>query len=373
VARAIARTRSPAPAPQTIEEIRSRLLAWYRANRRDLPWRRTQDPYRIWVSETMLQQTQVSTVIPYFERFVRRFPDVSALAAAPDEDLLAAWSGLGYYSRARNLRAAAREVRERFAGRVPDDYDRFLELPGVGPYTAGAVMSIAFGEKRPVVDGNVARVLSRAFALAGDPRSGPASARLWEIAGALVPEGAASDFNQALMELGALVCAPRSPSCLLCPLASACEAHRAGREEAFPAKSKRKPSRAVDAAAALVRDRKGRVLLVKRSGERLLRGLWELPGVAEIARGAEARAALAEALRRAIGVEFAIGDEVAVVRHSILERRIAVRVFDARTPARLADREDVRFVDPAAWETLPLAASARKLLRALPARRSPRG
>ncbi|MBI1852524.1 MAG: A/G-specific adenine glycosylase [Planctomycetes bacterium] len=361
-------TSTPELSPERVAEIRSRLLDWYRRSRRDLPWRRTTDPYFVWVSETMLQQTQVSTVVPYYQRFVERFPNVSALAEAPDDDLLAAWSGLGYYSRVRNLRAAAREVRDRFSGRVPDDYESFLALPGVGPYTAGAVMSIAFGKPHAVVDGNVARVLSRLFAVPGDPRRVPAKDRLWQIAQELVPEDAASDFNQGVMELGALVCTPRSPSCLVCPLALACEAHVRGVEEQFPEKMKRKASRTVTAAVAVVRDSKGRVLLVKRDGEKLLRGLWEFPGIAELVPAGDARRALAHVMVERFGVAFLISQERVQVRHSILERRITVHVFDAVAASPLPRQKGARFVDPATWESLPLAASARKIFRALSSR-----
>ncbi len=355
--------------PRRIAAIRERLLDWYRKNRRDLPWRRTRDPYCIWVAETMLQQTQVSTVVPYYHRFLERFPDVDSLADATEEALLAAWSGLGYYSRARNLKSAARAVRERFGGEVPADYDAFRGLPGVGPYTAGAVLSIAFGKPLPIVDGNVARVLSRVFALGGDPRKRKTRERLWELALKLVPEDAASDFNQGMMELGALVCAPRSPACLLCPLNSLCEAHRSGREEAFPETARRKPSRAVEAAAAVHRDARGRVLLARRVGAPLLRGLWEFPTVSPLS-GPDPRRGLAAELSRRFACEFEIGEELFEVRHSILERRIRVRVFLAtrRRGSRLHGCEDARLVEPAAWQSLPLTASARKIFAALASR-----
>jgi A/G-specific adenine glycosylase len=358
--------KDPDLAPERVASLRSSLLDWYRRHRRDLPWRRTRDPYRIWVSETMLQQTQVKTVLPYYERFLARFPDVSALALATEEDLLAAWSGLGYYSRARNLQAAVREVRARYGGCIPEDPEAFGALPGVGRYTAGAVLSIAFGKPCPAVDGNVARVLSRLFALRGDPRRGEASARLWEIAAALVPADAPSEFNQGLMEVGALVCTPRTPSCLLCPLREACEAHRLGREERFPEKAARLPSRPVKRAAAYVTDGSGRVLLIRRVEGRLLEGLWEFPSVDGSGEGA--RRALAKLLRDRVGVSASIGEEALEVRHSILERRIRVAVFRARFVGRAPARSlpsDARLVDREAWESLALAASARKIFRAM--------
>jgi A/G-specific adenine glycosylase len=217
------------------------LLAWYRSGNRDLPWRRSRDPYFIWVSEIMLQQTRVDTVIPYFNRFVERFPTVRDLAEAPEEDVLKLWEGLGYYSRARNLQAAAREVTERYGGKIPDDKEAVSGLKGVGPYTAGAILSIAFNRPEPAVDGNVMRVLSRYFCIDEDIARPATRIRMEGLARELIPEGAAGDFNQALMELGALVCTPRSPHCLICPVMEHCAGRIAGREEELPVKSKAKP------------------------------------------------------------------------------------------------------------------------------------
>jgi len=194
-------------------DVAADVIRWYRDNRRELPWRRTRDPYAVWVSEIMLQQTRVETVVPYWERWMGRFPTVQALAAAPLDDVLAAWAGLGYYSRARNLHAGAREVVTDWGGSVPGRVDALLEIPGIGRYTAGAIASIAFGQPAPLVDGNVARVLARLFAIDEDVKSAAGSARLWALAADLVPAGAAGDFNQGLMELGATVCTPARPRC----------------------------------------------------------------------------------------------------------------------------------------------------------------
>ena len=203
------------------DAVRRRLLAWYATTRRDLPWRRTADPYRIWLSEAMLQQTRVETVIPYYERFLSRFPTPRALACADEQDVLRAWAGLGYYARARNLKRAAELIVRDHDGRIPSEPDALSSLPGVGRYTVGAITSIAFGKRAPVVDGNVSRVLSRLEAVRA-----PASAWLWDLAGRLVPPDAPGDFNQAVMELGATVCTPRAPSCPRCPLASSCTVSR---------------------------------------------------------------------------------------------------------------------------------------------------
>src|SRR5690349_6148043 len=239
-----------------------RLLEWYRAHRRDLPWRRTRDAYGIWVSEVMLQQTRVAVVVPYWERWMERFPGAAELAAAPLDDVLACWSGLGYYGRARNLHAGAREVVARYGGRVPGEAAELRTLPGVGRYTAGAIASIAFGRREPLVDGNVARVLARVYAVEEDVKSTAGQKRLWQLAGELVPDEAPGDFNQALMELGATVCTP-APRCEACPVAEACAARAAGRERELPVVG----ARAADADKPLLRtvaawmERRGRLLL----------------------------------------------------------------------------------------------------------------
>ena len=262
---------------------RGALLRWYRRARRDLPWRHTSDPYRVWISEAMLQQTRVETVIPYYHRFLDRFPDVAALAGAELDDVLGAWQGLGYYSRARNLKRAAEHVVECCGGELPDTADALRELPGVGRYTAGAVASIAFDRPEPIVDGNVARVLSRFHGLTEDPKSRAGQKRLWEEAERLVRGRSPGDLNQALMELGATVCTPRSPECPRCPVRADCVALRGGDPEALPAGGKRPKVRDITAVAALV-ERRGRVLAVRRPETGLLGGLWDLPG--EISRPA---------------------------------------------------------------------------------------
>ncbi|HEY8528179.1 MAG TPA: A/G-specific adenine glycosylase [Paenibacillaceae bacterium] len=259
-----------------------KLLEWYLANRRDLPWRRTRDPYHIWVSEIMLQQTRVDTVIPYFNRFVERFPTVRDLAEAPEAEVLKLWEGLGYYSRARNLQAAARQVMERHGGSLPADRESLARLKGIGPYTVGAILSIAFNVPEPAVDGNVMRVLARFFGLEDDVARPATRVRMEALARELIPEGHAGDFNQALMELGALVCTPRAPQCAVCPVAAECVAKSGGRQESLPVKSKGKAPRPEYRLAVLVEGTgplAGRVLVRKRPAEGLLARLWELPHV----------------------------------------------------------------------------------------------
>lgn len=258
------------------------LLEWYERSKRDLPWRRHRDPYYIWVSEIMLQQTRVDTVIPYFHRFIERFPTIRDLAEAPEEDVLKCWEGLGYYSRARNLQAAARQVVERHGGVVPDNKADVSALKGVGPYTAGAIMSIAFNRPEPAVDGNVMRVLSRYFLIEEDIMKTGTRTLMEDLAAELIPEGRAADFNQALMELGALVCTPKSPQCLICPVMARCAGRLAGAEERLPVKSKAKPPRPEYRLVALVESDgalAGRVLVRRRPDTGLLARMWELPHI----------------------------------------------------------------------------------------------
>ncbi|WP_145052269.1 A/G-specific adenine glycosylase [Paenibacillus xylanexedens] len=258
------------------------LLDWYMINRRDLPWRRHNNPYFTWVSEIMLQQTRVDTVIPYFNRFIGNFPTVQALAEAPEEDVLKNWEGLGYYSRARNLQAAARQVMELHGGEIPQNKQAVFALKGVGSYTAGAILSIAFNQPQPAVDGNVMRVLSRYFLIDEDIMKGSTRVLMEELAGELIPEGRARDFNQALMELGALVCTPKAPHCLTCPVMEQCSGRIAGRELTLPVKTKAKPPRPEQRLVAIVEGRgahRGRVLVRQRPESGLLARMWELPHV----------------------------------------------------------------------------------------------
>lgn len=256
--------------------ISLKLLKWYRRARRAMPWRGTRDPYAIWISETMLQQTQVATVIPYYAKFLKRFPRVRDLAEARLDDVMRMWAGLGYYARARNLHAAARQIVDDHAGRLPDTVEALRELPGFGPYTAGAVASIAFDRRAAVVDGNVARVLARIFAIRGDLKSGTARARLWRLAESLLPSRNCGDSNQAMMELGATVCTPTSPQCGSCPLSGECSALKRGLVDRLPEASDRTRVRAETHVVAAVTCG-GRWLFVRRAERGLWGGLWELP------------------------------------------------------------------------------------------------
>ncbi len=269
---------TPPPAPIALAESFAALLAWYRANKREMPWRGHPDPYAVWVSEIMLQQTQVETVRPYFARFLAAFPTIAALAAAEDDPLLKAWEGLGYYTRVRNLRKAARLLVAENAGCLPTTSAELAKLPGIGPYTAAAIASICFGEAVPVVDGNVIRVFARHNALPDDFSAQPPRRAL---AAWLTPfiqaSGSPSDFNQAMMELGALLCSPHRPDCAACPLRATCRAAAEGTQLDFPRPSPKKPLPTRRQKVLLLRNTAGALLLARHPGERLLAGFWELP------------------------------------------------------------------------------------------------
>jgi len=259
-----------------IEKIQTKLLQWYKENKRDLPWRKTRDPYAIWVSEVMLQQTQVATVIPYYQKFLKPFPTFRHLAKADLSKVLKVWEGLGYYSRARNLYRASKIIVNRFQGKVPDNLKDLLNLPGIGRYTAGAILSIAFNKEAPILDGNVKRVLSRLYAVSGSPGEKKTEQLLWQLSESLIPKGHANSFNQALMDLGAMLCTPKDPQCSRCPLHRLCKGRASGEPERFPVKRIRKKIPHIEAVSAVIH-KDGKVLLNHRSPAGLLGGLWEFP------------------------------------------------------------------------------------------------
>jgi A/G-specific adenine glycosylase len=321
-----------------LKEFRAALLAWFAQFQRDLPWRRSRDPYRIWISEIMLQQTRVAAVIPYYERFLERFPSVHALAAAPEEEVLRMWSGLGYYSRARNLQQAAKQIVARHGGEFPRTKTEVMELAGIGEYTAAAILSIAFGEKLAVLDGNVARVIARLDAIRGDLR-GPGRWRsLQNRADELLDGEAAGDWNQAMMELGATLCTPRSPQCLLCPVQKFCEARKLGIADELPEKRKKRAEVSVRLAAAVLLDRSGNALLLpppvgsqKKPADdhvpSLVAKLWHFPTVSANGDGATA-------LRQLLARQFKIKnlaapkcEPLSKVRHTVTYRKIEVAPF----------------------------------------------
>ena len=341
-ARRAGRTAPPESFPPT---LRPALLAWYRANRRDLPWRRTRDPYAIWIAETMLQQTRVDTVIPYYQRFLSRFPDVAALASADLEAVLFEWAGLGSYSRARNLRVAAQRIADGFGGCVPDDVESLRSLPGVGRYTAGAVASIAYDRPVAVLDGTVTRVLARLLEIRNTPTLARVQERLWRAAEALARGRSPGDLNQALMELGATLCTPRAPDCRRCPVARCCKARRAGDPESIPPTAPRKAKRVVTNAVALV-TRGGRLLAVRRPDRGLLGGLWELPG-GELLDGETPLRGVRRALHETVGLRVSQLSPVGVVQHDFTHFRLRAHVF--RGAARPRERVRLDGLDRHRW------------------------
>lgn len=349
-------------------EMREKLVAWYDENARDLPFRRTRDPYAIWVSEVMLQQTRVETVLPYWARFLERFPTATALAAASEQDVLTLWSGLGYYRRARLLRQGAMHVADVHGGHVPADVEAIRAIPGVGPYTTGAIASQAFGLAAPLVDGNVARLFSRLFAIDDDVKRGAGLARVWAIAAELVKGERPGTLNNALMELGALVCVPREPRCLLCPVSKLCKARRQGKERELPVAAE-KPVRPRVAEIAAVLRLKGRdgVLLARcapSAKSRLFVGMWEPPRVGT--HDAHAARAMLEAM---LGVDVRLEPEPAGrIEHVLSHRHLDVVVHEgtlARAP-RLADSperyDELAFVPPSQLAERGVSSLAKKLL-----------
>lgn len=342
--------------------LQQELLRWYDRSARDLPWRRTRDPYAVWVSEIMLQQTRVETVIPYYERFLARFPTARALAEADEDAVLSHWSGLGYYRRARLLHSGVQEVVARYGGEVPEDADARRSLPGVGRYTAGAIGSIAFDKAEPVVDGNVTRVLARLFRIETPVGSAATTKRLWREATELVPEQRPGDFNQALMELGATLCTPKKPLCDACPVAGHCQARAHGEVDRLPVPKARKSPLAVDLAAVVTTTGSGegrKVWLVKAEAG-LFAGLWGVPMTDRTPREALDEAGLRARMGR---------QSVGRVEHVLTHRRLCIEVFRA-TAARGTESSSRRAFASEQLEDVGISTLTRKILDAGLARRA---
>ncbi len=325
----------PADSPHTASlpaaALQETLLTWARGRRPHLPWRGETDPYRIWVSEIMLQQTRAATVAPYYLRFLERFPTVQALAAAPLDEVLRLWEGLGYYARARSLHAAAQAVIERFAGSLPGDVVALRALPGFGDYTAGAVASLAFGVAAPALDGNGRRVLARLAAVRGDPANSAMQRQLWDLARRLVPAAAPGAFNVALMDLGAEVCTPRSPGCGACPWSPYCLALAGGLVGQLPERAVRQPLPQYDVVAGLIRHG-DQVLIARRPPHGLLGGLWALPG-GRRQDGESLPETLIRTIRDGLAVIVSVGAPIVVVQHAYTHFRITLHAFECQWSA----------------------------------------
>ncbi len=312
-------------AANRIRQLQRALLEWYRREARDLPWRRTSDPYAIWLSEIILQQTRVDQGLPYYERFLAAFPDTASLAAASLDHVLKLWEGLGYYSRARNLHRCAQVIAEQYAGKFPATVEELLALPGIGPYTAGAIASIAYGVRAPVLDGNVIRVLARVFNLDACTDELATRRELWRMAKTLVPADAPGDFNQAVMELGARICTPRTPRCDECPIAEACQARKTDEQDKRPVRRRRPEAPHQEIVVAVIR-RKDEYLLGKRPPTGLLGGLWEFPG-GKVEPGETHQLALRREVREELGVEVKVGKLIACVNHAYTHLRVTLNVY----------------------------------------------
>jgi len=352
--------------PARARRIRQRLLSWYDAHQRDLPWRQTRDPYAIWISETMLQQTRVETVIPYYQRFLERFPNVETLADADQEDVYSYWAGLGYYSRARNLHASAKRVVDDFGGALPERASALRSLPGVGRYTAGALASIAFDQPEAIVDGNVKRVLARRLGIRDDVADKTVEDRLWAEAAMLARGPRPGDLNQALMELGATVCTPRSPACGACPLRRSCDARQAGDAEELPRKSAKVRIQSLRGVAVWL-ERQGRVLAVKRPAGGLLGGLWELPG-GDLERGEKPADGATRLIETGLNLHIDSIRGAGSVRHEFSHRRLTLHLLRAQAGSGRIRRRGFsqhRWLAASGLHELPRAALTRKALAVL--------
>jgi A/G-specific adenine glycosylase len=348
------------------DELARLLLNWYHQNARSLPWRGHSDPYAIWVSEIMLQQTRVDTVLPYYLRWMHDFPDISTLANASEHAVLLAWEGLGYYNRARCMRRAAQQMMQLHDGKIPADYEQLLRLPGIGPYTAAAIASMAFGLNRAVVDGNVKRVLARILPYTLPVNTPTAESALRNAAQELLPEGNAGDFNQALMELGALVCLPRKPLCDRCPLPSICAAFQQGIQAELPLMKEKKPVPHLVVTAAILRQ-DDRVLIAKRPARGLLGGLWEFPG-GKVKENETHADALARELMEELGVATKVGNRFGTYRHAYTHFSITLHAYEIisqKNTAKPLHHAELRWVALAELESYPMGKIDRMISRDL--------
>lgn len=360
-------------APRQLTSLRRSLLAWYRANRRDLPWRRSRDPYRIWLAEIMLQQTRIAAVLPYYERFLARFPSVAQLARARESEVLKYWAGLGYYSRARNLHRAAKQIVAEHNARFPSKIYDALALPGIGNYTAAAILSIAFDVPLAALDGNAARVLARLFAIRGDLRAPKTWKRLGTVARGLIPAKFPGDWNQGLMELGETICTPRAPQCARCPLARHCKARTLGIAHRLPAARRKRAATRVRVAATIFLDPVGRTLLMKNHGAHdlaIFSGLWQFPAVALKSNNGGARAEISSYLREnfnSLDVAPQSLVPLPAASHTVTYRRLALLPFLARVE-KLPELPACRAVPLANLSSLPVSSATRKIAQAALAR-----
>ena len=343
------------------QKLRRSLLAWYARNARDLPWRENRDPYRIWISEIMLQQTQVATVVPYFERFLKRFPDIGSLARAKEESVLRLWEGLGYYRRARQLHKAAKAMVTKHSGNFPTDFEEVLALPGIGRYTAGAITSIAYDQRQPILEANSIRVYCRLWGFSSDPQTTSGQKQLWKFAEAILPRKRSGDLNQAVMELGSEICSPKSPKCLICPAKTCCSAFATGSQESIPVpKKKMRYEDAHEVAVVVWKDNK---VLVREclEGERWA-GLWDFPRFSV----ADTKTShFNQKVKQLTGVEVSLGKKRTTIKHGVTRFRITLDCFDAKFVAGELDHKNGQWVTVGKLSNIPLSVTGRKISRLL--------
>jgi A/G-specific adenine glycosylase len=343
--------------------IAQRILKWYKHNQRNLPWRKTKDAYHILVSEMMLQQTQVETVIPYYHRFITQFPTVETLARASLQEVLKAWENLGYYARARHLHLAAKEMMDRSGGVIPDNEKELVSLPGIGVYTAAAILSIAFGRRVPAVDGNVRRVLCRLFAIRGPLEEAKTQKRIYNLAADLVPVKA-SLFNQGIMDLGATICTPRNPVCGGCPVRPSCLAYEKGLQETLPVTRKRGPLPHKQVTAGILCDTHDKLLIVQRPPKGLLGGLWKFPG-GERGAGVSLQKSLEKVIQMELGIEIRVGEKIAAVKHAYTHFRITLHAFRCtlrRGAPKALNCQSWQWSDPRSLDDFPFSKVDRKIM-----------
>jgi A/G-specific adenine glycosylase len=349
-------------------KIQKDLLTWFRANARDLPWRKNRTPYAVWVSEIMLQQTQVATVIDYFNRFMKRFPTVEALARARQDSVLKLWEGLGYYSRGRNLHKAAQTIVSEYNGQLPNSLDELQKIPGIGRYTAGAIASIAFNKPAPILDGNVIRVLCRVFRVKGNPKETAVKHELWELADGLVHTEHPGDFNEAMMELGAMICTPSNPQCLRCPLNTECQAYKHGEQDSLPVRQKQAPLPHYTIVVGIVY-KDGSILIGKRRQNALLGGLWEFPG-GKKQKDESFKDAVAREVREETGIEIEVGKRLCIVKHTYSHFKITLHAYlctYASGMAKPLDCDAVKWVPAAGLRKYAFPGANVKIIRQLAA------
>ncbi|RYG73254.1 A/G-specific adenine glycosylase [Lentibacillus lipolyticus] len=345
-----------------ISGFQKELIEWYQANKRNLPWRADQDPYKVWVSEVMLQQTKVDTVIPYFQRFISKYPTPYDLAYADEQDVLKTWEGLGYYSRARNLQNAVREIVSSYDGKVPDNPKQLGSLKGVGPYTKGAILSIAFNQPEPAVDGNVMRVLARVLKIDDDIAKSGTKKKFEQLAAAIVSHDDPSSFNQGVMELGALVCTPKEPMCMFCPVQDYCRAYQSGVEQELPVKSKTKKQKTVQYAALLIQNDNGDIVIEKRPENGLLANMWQFPMVPVDEIG---KAHIEQWFRMEYGIDIILQVKKGNVSHVFSHLRWQLEVYEAYTTSLETADNRHRFVSSSELDHYPFPVPHQKMMKYL--------